>query len=245
MLCAIGPTAIKILRVLLDSRDRAARLEKCAGAAPAYASQTPAGKSAKRASLPSGQVCQVMDARPCLRAPHPVRRRAAALVRQSTLDRRALEAPAARSPMVISLASGSPKLLLRGLRRPPACQNRRLPRKQPAKPPWRPRSNDRCGAAPCGSSSDCRMPRRRGGIGLLPPMTAVERSRRHPTSCAMIRGLKLGQVSGSSGLSWALWRGFRVRNRHSSAVSSYLKRNLNTYHSAFSPSFQLIFLPSA
>jgi len=47
MLSAIGPTAIKILRVLLDSRDRAPRLEKCAGAAPAYTSQTP-----------SGQICQ-------------------------------------------------------------------------------------------------------------------------------------------------------------------------------------------
>ncbi len=190
-----------------------------------------AGKSAKRASLPS-YGCPAVPS-----SPPPC----------SASSRRACEAIGGRPacPRGAGGAFGSPKPLLRGLRRPPACQNRRLPRKQPAKPPWRPRSNDRCGAAPCGSSSDCRMPRRRGGIGLLPPMTAVERSRRHPTSCAMIRGLKLGQVSGSSGLSWALWRGFRVRNRHSSAVSSYLKRNLNTYHSAFSPSFQLIFLPSA
>ena len=61
MLCAIGPTAIKILRMLLDSRDRAARLEKCAGAAPTYASQTPAGQVCQAGKSAKG--AEVMDAR--------------------------------------------------------------------------------------------------------------------------------------------------------------------------------------
>ena len=44
------------------------------------------------------------------------------------------------------------------------------------------------------------MPSSLGGNGLLPPITAVDRSRLLPTSCAMINGLKEGQVLGSSGL---------------------------------------------
>ena len=44
------------------------------------------------------------------------------------------------------------------------------------------------------------IPSNLGWNGLFPPTTAVERSRLRPTSCAMMRGLKYGQVLGSSRL---------------------------------------------
>ena len=53
---------------------------------------------------------------------------------------------------------------------------------------------------PCGNSVSSLIPSSRGWTGLFPPMTAVERSRLRPTSCAMISGLKQGQVLGSSRL---------------------------------------------
>ena len=118
--------------------------------APVPPRRTPRKRQAGKSA--SGQICQVIDLRPCLRAPHPVRRRAAALVRQSAVNQRALEAPASSSPMVISLASAWPRPPQRTPQSPPGPQIRRLPRRQPAaKLPGRPRRSDRCGMVPGGS----------------------------------------------------------------------------------------------
>jgi hypothetical protein len=44
---------------------------------------------------------------------------------------------------------------------------------------------------------------------------------------------------------WTFTRQRVAAHDRRSLSFGYLKRNLNTYHSAFSPSFQWIFLPSA